>query len=39
MTARGLADSTVAAAIGAGQDPGFSFMSQVTMTAWRRSAS
>jgi hypothetical protein len=40
MTARGLDDTTVAAAIGACQDPGFSFMSQVTMTAWgRRSTS
>jgi hypothetical protein len=34
MAARGLGDATVAAAIAACQDPGFTFMSQVTMTAW-----
>jgi hypothetical protein len=36
MTARGLDPGTVAAAIRACQDPGFAFMSQVTMAAWGR---
>jgi SAM-dependent methyltransferase len=34
MAALGLDDATIAAAAGACEDPGFTFMSQVTMTAW-----
>jgi SAM-dependent methyltransferase len=34
MTARGVDPATIAAAIRACQDPGFGFMSQVTMAAW-----
>ncbi len=34
MAALGLDDATIAAAIAACEDPGFTFMSQVTMTAW-----
>jgi len=34
MAARGLDSATIAAAIRACQDPGFAFMSQVTMAAW-----
>lgn len=34
MAAQGLDDAAAATAIGACQDPGFTFMSQVTMTAW-----
>jgi SAM-dependent methyltransferase len=34
MVALGLDQATIATAIGACEDPGFTFMSQVTMTAW-----
>jgi SAM-dependent methyltransferase len=34
MAALGLDDATIDAAIGACEDPGFTFMSQVTITAW-----
>jgi SAM-dependent methyltransferase len=34
MAALGLDHATIAAAIGACEDPGFTFLSQVTMTAW-----
>jgi SAM-dependent methyltransferase len=34
MAALGLDHATIATAIGACEDPGFTFMSQVTMTAW-----
>jgi SAM-dependent methyltransferase len=34
MVARGVGPATIAAAIRACQDPGFGFMSQVTMAAW-----
>jgi SAM-dependent methyltransferase len=34
MAALGLDHATIAAAIGACEDPGFTFMSQATMTAW-----
>jgi len=34
IAARGLDDATIAGAIGACEDPGFTFMSQVTITAW-----
>jgi hypothetical protein len=34
MAARGLDPVTLAAAIQACRDPGFAFMSQVTMAAW-----
>jgi hypothetical protein len=36
MVARGLDPATIAAVIRACQDPGFTFMSQVTMAAWGR---
>ncbi len=36
MTALGLDDATITAGIGACEDPGFTFMSQVTITAWAR---
>ena len=34
MATLGLDDAVIASAIEACQDPGFTFMSQVTMTAW-----
>jgi hypothetical protein len=36
MAAGGLDSATIAGAIQACQDPGFAFMSQVTMAAWGR---